>query len=508
MHLMLAMLLVAPAGPKQTSPAELQQRCDAGGTGACVELAVALVAGAGVAPRPGQAAHLLRSSCYAGEMSACGLLATLWEEGEGVVAEDAKEADLLHHRACEGGYAPSCVSLALSAILPETFWGADPPTETEKTERARLMSRACDLGEASACLLLSDDDGLGGEAPPTPERAAAHRARALEILQPACEAGDGQACLALAEGPLGPPRTPQGASDLEDRRRAEELFRTACDEGVLGVEGCLSLAAMYIDNEAIEDDVSRAFAPLSKACRGGFCEGCRGLELLDSILRSAGPGGPQLAERIPEILSSVEPCRRRPRAVTDIEDPPLGDEPGSTRIRDRWLAKVNDKWEGLRGRFEAAKVVARMGFPELVAPMLERRDVHETLDRMESVKRRTEHSLRELAHESASGATVPRETAEGCFTAALREVREPEDARDRPLRLGLHPNEESGRPGRLSWDIEVLSDGPDMKPATEDDISTLEPYGAYDARHYADMDPGPGDTPPGRGDGGGSRCRY
>jgi hypothetical protein len=254
---------------------------------------------------------------------------------------------------------------------------------------------------------------------------------------------------------------------------------------------------MYSDNEAPEGDVRRAFAPLVKACRGGFCEGCRQLEYLYPVLRdgSAGPKDPGMAERIPGILERAEPCRRRLRAETDREDPPLGDEPGSTRIRDRWVAKVNDKWAGLPARFDAAETVARMGFPELVAPMLERRAVHETLERMEALQRTIEHAEHELLHSHGPDPVVARPSAddvERLAARALRDARYPDDAWGRPLRVRILPGDSRYQP----WDVEVLSDGPDGEPHTEDDISTSEPYGAYDERRYPGMDPAPGDTPP------------
>ena len=111
---------------------------------------------------------------------------------------------------------------------------------------------------------------------------------------------------------------------------------------------------------------------------------------------------------------------------------------------------------------------------------------------------RPQHSLEELIQDDPGpGATVPtRETIEECFEAALHDVRDPKDTWGRPLRLEVRA--ESGRRGRTHWAVEVLSDGPDRQPGTDDDISTAEPYGAYDARHYPDMDPGPDDRPPER----------
>ena len=184
---------------------------------------------------------------------------------------------------------------------------------------------------------------------------------------------------------------------------------------------------------------------------------------------------------------------RHPRGVrwqtrgpaTDPLDQPLGDAPGSTRIRDRWIAKAYDKAAPLRERFEAAETVALLGSPDLVAPVLERHKVDQTFHAMGDVRRDAVDREDEYACSSSAPSMRPLSQAEVEEFArqALRSAREPNDAWGHPLRFHVVP----GPPKHRPWEIEVLSDGPDQMPGTEDDLSTLEEY-SYDDVRYASLD--------------------
>jgi hypothetical protein len=164
----------------------------------------------------------------------------------------------------------------------------------------------------------------------------------------------------------------------------------------------------------------------------------------------------------------------------------LGDAPGSTRIRDRWIAKAYDKAAALNDRLKAAETVARMGFPNMVSPMLERQKVDETLDAMRGVQRDAEfeETQRIDSGSDPSGPVPSRSDVETLARDALRAARTPNDAWARPLRFRLSPGDSK----YLPWRVEVLSDGPDQITGTQDDLSTAEPYGAYDKRRYAALD--------------------
>lgn len=482
------LLAVAPqllATGWASDTADLQRACDSGGLNACTELAGVFARGEGIRRSPARAARLLRTACEGGNMAACSMLGGLWVWGEGVVVKDAEEGMALYRRACDGGDGSACFVLGMATAVGAGEKGLRDP---EKQAFLGLMTRSCERGHAEACALLASGYSSGEDVPKDAVRAAGLQRRAAALLSPLCEAGEADACLRLTEDPFGNRRREASAQDREHRRRAEALLRMACDGGTLGREGCVGLGSLYLENEALTDDIDAAIGPLERACRGGFYQGCDGLRELASAYSTAPePEAKAKLARVTEACDVPEPCGKvRPGRSTDPLDEPLGDAPGSTRIRDRWIAKAYDKAAALNDRLEAADTVARMGFPDMVSPMLERKKVHQTLDALSDIQRAAEfEETRRIGPGSAPSRPVPsRSDVEALVRDALRAARTPNDAWARPLRFRLSPDDSK----YLPWKVEVLSDGPDQITGTEDDLSSAEPYGAYDERRYAALD--------------------
>jgi TPR repeat protein len=155
-----------------------------------------------------------RSACEQGELAACNDLAGQYASGSGV-ARDERAADQLYARACEGGYAKSCVNLGLRRL--ETRGPGD------HEHAASLFAKACELRNSLACYRL----GL--------------------LLQ----AGDGA------------PKSPSGAATAHEK---------ACDGG--NTWGCHALADLLKKGEGIPSDTERASALYEKACEGGYAPSC------------------------------------------------------------------------------------------------------------------------------------------------------------------------------------------------------------------------------------------
>jgi TPR repeat protein len=461
---------------------ELAASCRAGTAGACTQLAHVFARGEGVARSLERAARLFKDGCSGGDGEACSELAVLWGLGDGVVAADEVEAQRLWRRACDLGHAPACFGLALAREFGE-------PGAASSDEALALVSKACEDGYAEACKGMAAAHALGQGMPKDPTRAEQLWQRALELRSRACDAGSAEACLEVADMYTAPmsgleaARRPPGSADpgrnLDYRRRAEALLRAGCDRGDLGTAGCVGLGGLYAENRAAEFDFERALAPLAKACRAGFYEGCEGLRSLESLYRG-GEGMTRDDARLARLRDACvvpEACGGRPGQPVATRDPPLGDELGSSRIRDRLLETALDRSASLDARFEAAESLSKMGFSQPVAPLLEIRKVHASHDDMWLIHLRVEN---EEVRMLDAGRHPTREEIEALARETLATARRRDDAWGRPLRTAVHPKDSKYFP----WGVDVLSDGPDGRSGTEDDLSTAEPPWVYDARRY------------------------
>jgi HEAT repeat protein len=149
----------------------------------------------------------------------------------------------------------------------------------------------------------------------------------------------------------------------------------------------------------------------------------------------------------------------------------LGDPPGSSVVRDRLVAEVNRKTNDLDTRYGAARGLKAMGLEKEAKPIL---DVVYAKDAWDSCR---------LVH-SAIGLLAKRK---GRAIAGQADV----DALFREVDVGKnHRQDLWGRPLRLQFvstgTHRALSDGPDLKPGTADDISSAESFDDYSGRVFAD----------------------
>ncbi len=471
----------------RTDIPSLESSCAAGKAEACTKLARVYLGGEGVPRSQGRAARLYDRGCNGGDVEACHELGHLWAIGEGVVAEDDERARQLWTTACDRKHAPSCLALATMMIVRED--GKAGATG----EAYDLVKEACQGGEALACEGLAEayaegERGFGKDA----VKAKDAWQRAVDLRRRACDGGDAEGCVAAAQMYTPPmsireaknraPGYVDPARERDYRRRAEAMLRGACDRGDLGSTGCVGLGMLHALGEAPESDFERAFAALAKACRARFYQGCEGLHRMEIPAGGAGrPGGEAKNARIREACVVREACGWPSRPPVGPEDQPLGDSPGSTEVRDRLVARAFDKEAPLTDRFDAAENVAEMGLSQLVAPLLERKKVHETHADMLLIRLGAENDESELL---GKGRSPSREEVEALAHAALKAARNSSDAWGRPLRVQVYAKD----PKYLPWGVHVLSDGPDGRPGTEDDLSTAEPTWVYDRRRYPTLD--------------------
>lgn len=151
----------------------------------------------------------------------------------------------------------------------------------------------------------------------------------------------------------------------------------------------------------------------------------------------------------------------------------LGDSPGSTTVRDRLLVEAANKQRNFGVRLGAARGLAKMGLGNhtLVRHVLDLDLADATIQSLLVVKSKVSR----LAA-SSNVRVKSQEEAE----ALLRDAN-----------LGHHRLDGWGRSFRVKFVSEgvfhVVSDGPDMTPNTDDDMSSTEPFGAYQRRVFGDL---------------------
>lgn len=205
-----------------------------------------------------------------------------------------------------------------------------------------------------------------------------------------------------------------------------------------------------------------ATAPLSIAA----------LEGDDEAMQGAGLGALEALGDSAYSAAMLQYYERHPDEVDDdaLESlGKLGDPPGSTVVRDRLLAEVNNKRRKLDLRYGAALGLKAMGMAELARPVLDIKKALNTHSNLGVVK----NAMGRLAVEK--GVKITSQTA---VDVLLRDVEgEKQDLWNRPLRAGF-----------VSENLfHVVSDGPDMTPATQDDLSTAEDVSAYLYRVFPDQ---------------------
>ena len=271
-----------------------------------IEGGIPLAASLDVSARSWLDPEYLANACRdgAGDPVVCRALALRHRAGSRVPA-DPDRARLLFGRACARGDTPSCDELSrsgtaapdeaadlwhrdLSACLDGPAPAGSAPADTPWSQCVGLR-RACGGGDANSCVSLAHAvwDALG--ALPTPARPAAALERGLLLHEEGCARGDAQACNVAADlygkcwGFACIHATASERTAM--RQRSHTLEATACEAG--GVEACLRLAERYArgNGDDIEPDKDRAkpffkrgAALLLPKCEAGDLAVCQRLE--------------------------------------------------------------------------------------------------------------------------------------------------------------------------------------------------------------------------------------
>lgn len=175
----------------------------------------------------------------------------------------------------------------------------------------------------------------------------------------------------------------------------------------------------------------------------------------------------------PALLAYLDSPDRKPPVVEVLEAlGTLGDPPGSTAVRDRLSSEANNKRNDWETRLEAAKGLKRMGQSQLAQLVLDRADSDETYEwavRYLAATRKAALSLgTSIKSQAALDALLPLVPV-----PAVNKV----DAWGQPLHAVFL------REGVFN----VVSGGPDQTAGTPDDITTGEPFAAYDARMFSSL---------------------
>jgi hypothetical protein len=149
----------------------------------------------------------------------------------------------------------------------------------------------------------------------------------------------------------------------------------------------------------------------------------------------------------------------------------LGDPPGSTAARDRLLAEANKKTNDFDDRLQAALALKKMGLAQLVIRLLDRSDALDTRNSITTLKGAI------TAFAAGRGIQLRDQASLDGVLARIDEPSIRSDSWGRLLRARF-----------VSIGIfDVVCDGPDRTPNTADDMSTAEPFPAYDKRVFADL---------------------
>jgi len=138
---------------------------------------------------------LALKGCDAGDGTLCFAASKLLDAGGFGIDKDVIRAADLRKRACEGGHAATCLRLS---------------TETDKEDkRTPLVEKACAQGLRKACGQLAM------------ELASKNTTKAAKMIERACQLGDGEWCVRIGED----------FAKANEKDKAIQMFEKACAAG-------------------------------------------------------------------------------------------------------------------------------------------------------------------------------------------------------------------------------------------------------------------------------------
>lgn len=227
--------------------AYLDDACDRGVVGACVDVAVILLERyEHTAPRLARAAQVSERACDAGHLMGCTNFGYLLEE-EWVGHLDPVRARALFLWGCDAGSTPSCRRAGLNLLED-----AGGPADVDGGYA--LLEAACLRRDARACLALGNRDEDVRKTVP----------RALRFYRRACHADDRYGCVGLAANL----HIVDAGLDAWEALDSSEI---ACERGK--ASGC-ALLSDYLLRPEFEPDAPRARMLAENSCDAGERHGC------------------------------------------------------------------------------------------------------------------------------------------------------------------------------------------------------------------------------------------
>lgn len=153
---------------------------------------------------------------------------------------------------CELGHGERCLGLGMA--LQE-----DGPTQ-DLPAAAAMLARACELDVAAGCfehgqVLLA---GRG---------VVADRAAALAKMMQACDMGLPVACMLAGMN--------SGDPELASGKRRLDAAEAGCKQGA--ADKCFAAGELYLNNELVGRDETKAFGYLERACKSKHVRACQGV---------------------------------------------------------------------------------------------------------------------------------------------------------------------------------------------------------------------------------------
>ncbi len=215
----------------------------------CANLALMLVDGRGTAQDIPRARKLLDSGCEADNMWSCAHLGNLLLAGRPDLEAEPETAVEYLTKACDGGHAFGCVSMALAH-------GAGKGVAQNFNLALDYAERACAIGDSSGCQMAVDELSArpGGGGDPV---------RLRGLADAGCKIGSGRLCGGLGQ------LLSAGVGGDKDVDAANEAFGEGCRRGDLF--SCAEVVKAGAEPQVLPDDRPKLMSAL---CRSGLAQAC------------------------------------------------------------------------------------------------------------------------------------------------------------------------------------------------------------------------------------------
>lgn len=214
-------------------------------------------------------------SCNEGNLIACGYVGEMYANGD---VHNTQGINLLN-KACDGGYAQSCISLGFEHSRFGHSEDGVPQINYNLSKAHQAYLKACDLGNTEGCNKIAENYSSsypnGADIP-----------NAIKFYTKACDRGDSQGCADLGHIYAGVQELgvveafgvqSSWRSLKPDYKKANEYYSKACDAGQAVI--CERLGEVYATGFVYNGlraghDYSKGAEFFTKACNGGFGVGC------------------------------------------------------------------------------------------------------------------------------------------------------------------------------------------------------------------------------------------